>query len=157
LINTHPDTGIPYGVVALNDLDGDTVDALLYGPHVHDLSWTYQLNEYLAEYAKEGGLDVSELDRETVEHLTQTFNDDYEPCEPTLQGTYEGVTYTTCWLGGAQHLVILDSPHAGIGSPGSPCVPGMWFTGYGIPDDWWANETQTQPELQTQTPIKEHP
>jgi hypothetical protein len=68
--------------------------------------------------------------------------------EPTISGTYEGVKYEISWLGGAPLLWALESPTISKARLCSPCCPGAIdlnsldddYEGYGIPDDWRAEE-----------------
>ena len=88
---------------------------------------------------------------------------DFQIEEPTVTGTYEGVTYQIGWLGGAAILWVFRGPIVRSRSLTSPCIPGAIdldsgfiyaacsyddsvearhaYQGYGIPADWLAKET----------------
>ncbi len=149
MINTHPDTGVAYGLVSANDLDPELVDTLMYGPQAKDMTMEAEWAELLAKTLNERGLE-SEDDLEDLRDLEDDFASLYQPYEPEITGIYEGVTYSTCWLGGALSFWILESPHIGEGSHPSPCVPGacilhhpesssIWRSteGYTVPTGWW--------------------
>lgn len=148
-MNHHPSTGVAYAIVAANDLEHEVVTDLMFGPgatdHDYDSAWAEHLSTVRSAHIAQHGND--DLDLEQVQTL---FNDRYECQEPHVTGVYEGVRYQTCWLGGALHFAILESPVMDLGRPGSPCVPGMcvlqhpdndhaadWYSGYGVPQDWW--------------------
>jgi hypothetical protein len=143
MLNTHPDTGVAYGLVSSNDLDPELVDTLMYGPQAKDMSYEAGYALWLESQPDEMCDDV----------LEQIYSDQYVAYEPEITGTHDGVTYSTCWLGGALNFWILESPHIGEGSRPSPCVPGacilhhpestsQWIgsaSGYTVPADWWAS------------------
>lgn len=145
-MNTHPDTGVAYGLVSSNDLDPELVDTLMHGPQANNESYEDALARYLDEHLG----DTDSEDRE--DRLEDIFSSQYTESEPTITGTHEGVTYATCWLGGALNFWVLESPHTGQGSRPSPCVPGAcilhhpdssseWVgssEGYTVPAGWWA-------------------
>lgn len=145
-MNTHHDTGVAYGLVSSNDLDPELVDTLMYGPQATDQSYEDALANYLNEHLTDSD------DEDEVDRLEEAFSNQYEGYEPTITGTHEGVTYATCWLGGALNFWVLESPHIGEGSRPSPCVPGAcilhhpdssseWVgstEGYTVPAAWWA-------------------
>lgn len=153
-MNTHPDTGVAYGLVSSNDLDPELVDTLMHGPQAKDVSFEESWSEHLARELRARDLESEDdIDPATLSGLENDFADQYQPpAEIEITGTHEGVTYATCWLGGALSFWILESPHIGEGSRPSPCVPGAcilhhpdtsseWIgssEGYTVPADWWA-------------------
>lgn len=151
MINTHPDTGVAYGLVSSNDLDPELVDTLMYGLQAKDMTFEAEWAEHLARTLKDRGLE-SEDELDDLRDLEDDFASLYQPYEPEITGTHEDITYATCWLGGALNFWILESPHIGDGSRPSPCVPGAcilhhpestseWIgsaSGYTVPADWWA-------------------
>ena len=69
--------------------------------------------------------------------------------EPLMEGTYDGITYLIFWLGGAPHLMVLDSPLTQKFELCSPCVPNACdggnpdedgHEGYDVPEDWIRKE-----------------
>lgn len=144
--NIHPDNGIPYGLIAADDLDPEIVHQLMFGPQATNESYEDALGQFLFEARLV--LEIADdEDLEDEDDLTQKFNDTWEDYEPTITGTLEGVTYATCWIGGALNFWILESPVQALGAPGSPCVPGAcvlkpgysggWYVGYSVPEGWW--------------------
>lgn len=76
-----------------------------------------------------------------VEEMAQNISID----EPTIEGTFDGVSYRISWLGGAPGGFILASPYTARFRLCSPCVPGACdlgfpdpegFLGYDVPPDW---------------------
>lgn len=88
-----------------------------------------------------GVISSHQLDPEVVDQLM--INSGYWLDEPETDGVFEGVTYATCWLGGALNFFILDSPYRHAGQKCSPCIPNACdldnsgtYMGYGVPDSW---------------------
>lgn len=53
IVNTNHETGIRYGVIAVNSLDPDLANDLFYGPDAVDLSYQEAYEEAKAEYGTE--------------------------------------------------------------------------------------------------------
>ena len=53
MVNTNPETGIRYSVIACDSLDPDLVDTLFYGPQARDLSYEAACAEVRAEVERE--------------------------------------------------------------------------------------------------------
>ena len=153
MTNTNPETGIRYGTIYLNSLDGDTAQWLWdNGENVSereayedlkssielDLRWEVdngRLNE--VEFA-------DELDYR-LEHACENLQIE----EPVIEGTCDGVSYAISWLGGAPLLWVFDSPVISKVRLCSPCVPNAGdldsldddgYECYGIPADWYAKD-----------------
>lgn len=65
--------------------------------------------------------------------------------EPIIEGTYQGVSYQTSWLGGALNFWIFESPVVNRFDLCSPCVPGAGnlhcpnpdgHEAYDVPAEW---------------------
>lgn len=126
-VNINPQTNIAYGFVAANDLDQELVTELLYGTKAVDVSF----NSW-----KQENPDADE--------------DEYYCDEPYITGNYEGVNYSTSWLGGALNFFILESPVITENAKrASPCVQNCGILSkdmdggvqsYSVPNDWWPTE-----------------
>lgn len=159
--NINPDTGIAYGYISANRLDGELVDKLMYGDQAVNESAQEAYREYVRDWRAEryraweedyrdervGREEEPDDDAEPSEREVQAFWDDYHSCEcePEISGEYEGVKYRTSWLGGALNFFILFSPHVTTTARmASPCVPNAAIldtldgsvTGYNVPNDW---------------------
>jgi hypothetical protein len=157
--NIDTDTGIPYGIIKCDAIHPEVLDDLLYR-HGKDLNYQPMLDTHLfglraahnsemeekriARAELDGGTLSEDEDTEFDEaKATEEFNDGWQPEEPVIGGQYEGVTYRTTWLGGAQMLYVFKSPVLTKCSPCSPCVPNAGdldsvgdYLAYGVPVDW---------------------
>lgn len=137
-MNINPKTGIAYGIISASSLDGDVVDALMYGRQAINQSYLYVLSELRADR------DYDHLSDDEISDLAAEHCID----EPTITGCLDNVTYETSWLGGTLHFFILDSPHiTHTAGKGSMCVPGAGVidgegseTCYTVPADWLYSE-----------------
>lgn len=146
--NVHPDTDVPYGVIALNKLDQDVVDALQYGPQATNLTYEAAKAEYIKQKRAEyDACLISSDDPEFDEFFEGTeFHNQYEGAdEESHAGEYEGIQYQTFWLGGAPMLWVFKSPFVRGCRPCSPCVPNAadldtegTYIGYDVPPGWRA-------------------
>lgn len=151
--NYNTETGIPFGTIYLNNLDGDTADWLFYDGE--NLSEKEAYEEAKAEIRREieneieeGVFDGDEDDIDgEVDHRMENLDLQIE--EPTIEGECEGVKYMISWLGGAPLLWCLESPFTGLYRQCSPCVPGAvdldspdedGTLGYDVPPDWRRKE-----------------
>lgn len=157
-MNTNPNTGTRYGIIACANLDDDVLQTLLY-THGKDLSYEEALKN--ERDSQEAGFNTA-LDEAAkfthAQHLIDQLRaefapdlDDFDPTidEPIIEGTHQGVHYRTTWIGGAQMLWIFSSPHVGGFKECSPCVPGAadldnpqpgGVIGYDVPCDWRRTE-----------------
>jgi hypothetical protein len=158
MTNTNPKTGIRYGYIHADALHPDIVHELLYGFQAVSLSCNDALAEYLAE-ARRNHEDTRPFTDEFdeafwTEELSNTYEGGDEEC---IEGTYEGVSYCTSYLGGALNFFICESPITVlVNSLCSPCVPNAGdldsgfavfkdegdsgFLCYGVPGDWLDEE-----------------
>lgn len=124
--NINPETGVHFGIIACNSLDGDMLHTLLYEKG-KDLSYAEAVEEEKARQFAEFIAAKDVIDRygthSGIEFWPDLNNFDPQIEEPVIEGTHEGVHYRTTWLGGAQLLFIFDSPHRVLATPCSPCVP----------------------------------
>lgn len=163
--NTNPETRIPYGYVAANDLDPDLVQTLMevgeyetmkeaeYEAAMEFLRPVISDEEHQSIKApEEGGLEQAEqllMDYDLFSDYARGL-DMMETSEPLIHGVYEEVHYMTSWLGGALHFFITQSPHiTQNASKASPCVPNAGILSgpddgnmgeveaYTVPNDWW--------------------
>ena len=134
--NMNMETGIAYGYISANALDSDIVHELMYGVQAKNISYA----RFLEELEQEHDLNTDEGQYAYDEALEY-----YEDDEPEILGVYEGVYYTTSWLGGALHFWIFSSPIVTQKARrASPCVPGAAILdtldgdveGYDVPAEW---------------------
>lgn len=154
--NVNPITGIAYGVISGNSLDGDTLhDLMTEGTNLTERDAMSELRASIAADAR----DIEDGDAFTCwEDLGHDDRDDYIECEferrcaeiqidePVIEGTCEGVSYMVDWLGGAIVVFILESPVVVMANQCSPCIPGagdldhltdgFGVACYGVPQDW---------------------
>lgn len=150
--NIHPETGVRYGVIAVQSLDPDLASDLMHGPDAVDLTYREayadakdeavarfeQLMEEAELTATETDPRMSGTEREAfvekymdardvpwdyVDQELEKFASCYQCDEPVIEGIYEGVSYQVSWLGGAPHLWVLGGPRAFCRSLCSPCIP----------------------------------
>lgn len=150
MTNINPKTGIAYGLISSNALHPDVVDALMYGSQAKDLSYEAWLDDVRGEIrieAAELGFVEGTTDHDWYCDREEERRTDFYPgtYETEVEGTYEGVTYATCWLGGALKFWIFNSPvTTDKARRASPCVPGAAILdtldgsecGYDVPADW---------------------
>lgn len=150
IANMNPETGIRYGTIYLNNLDGDTAAYLFdEGRNVSEYNALQELRHELVFEADDMGFeDEEEMEawlQEEFERRVENLNIE----EPTIEGECDGVTYMISWLGGAPLLWVFNSPHVGTFDLCSPCVPGACnlespdpegYVGYTVPPDWLRKE-----------------
>ena len=131
-MNINTETGIRFGYISSNKLDPEVVHTLMFEVGV-DLAF----EEYMAELEEKYGEDFDEY----------TAVGGYHCEEPIITGSYEGVSYSSSWLGGALNFFIFESPVITKCALCSPCVPGAGdlgsegeFEAYGVPDNWLKEE-----------------
>jgi hypothetical protein len=160
---------IPFGYISAQALDSDIVNELqLRGTDPYYDAAVAEAQREQAHQVDEGevgewlgqhhGLHYESLDEDSQrdwklryveEHwdskYEDTFNDAYQPDEPVHEGIYQGVKYSTSWLGGALNVWVFESPHiTNLARQASPCVPGAAIldtldgnvTGYDVPPSW---------------------
>lgn len=129
--NRHPDTGIAYGVIAMNSLQSWVWDE--FYAHGTDLSFRDAMAEFDAEHP---GADEDER---------QEFIDNLQIDEPEWELSTDGMRLGISWLGGAPLLWVFESPHTAECRQCSPCVPGAGdldhledggMVAYTVPDEW---------------------
>lgn len=140
--NVNPETGIRYGIISANSLDGELVQDLLYYEG-EDLSWK-EAEEEIKIAMREEGVTEEDWDRTLDDRLSDVYID-----EPIVEGECEGVKYRTSWLGGALHFWIFESPRIGLYSECSPCCPNAGDLDspnddgvecYDVPEGWRVDE-----------------
>lgn len=151
-MSTNNDSKYAYGVISSQSLHTDQVDHLLYTTG-SDITALQAEVERLVSLCRDndivlpesalktlpGGLYGSEETECMIEDYNCTIDalvmileeadvsipeEDLFFDEPITVGTCEGVTYQTCWLGGALHFFILRSPVVQKVKTCSPCFPG---------------------------------
>lgn len=145
ITNMNPETGIRYGTIYLNTLEGDTAAYLFdEGRNVSEDEAIEDLRREIASEAAERGFE-DDTDREDWEE--REFEERVEGIqieEPTIQGECDGVKYMISWLG-APLLWVFESPFTGTFDLCSPCVPNACnlsspnpdgYEGYTVPADW---------------------
>ena len=140
--NVNPETGIRYGIISANSLDGELVQDLLYYEG-EDLSWK-EAEEEIKIAMREEGVTEEDWDRTLDDRLSDVYID-----EPIVEGECGGVKYCTSWLGGALHFWIFESPRIGLYSECSPCCPNAGNLDspnddgvecYDVPEGWRVDE-----------------
>ena len=140
--NVNPETGIRYGIISANSLDGELVQDLLYYEG-EDLSWK-EAEEEIKIAMREEGVTEEDWDRTLDDRLSDVYID-----EPIVEGECEGVKYRTSWLGGALHFWIFESHRIGKYNLCSPCAPNAGnldcpnengYECYDVPEGWRENE-----------------
>ena len=157
MTNHNPETGIPYTVYAMNNINSDVAQDLWYGHGATDLSYESAYKELREEVTSEvrekieRGMIPEEDEEYAIEIEMDCRCDEIQIEEPAIEGTYEGVTYGIDWLGGAPLLWVFHSPYRGTFCQCSPCVPGACdgdnpdpdgHEGYAAPPSWLASEDQ---------------
>ena len=167
--NTNPNTGIRYGIIAVNSLIPDIWDDIYALPSdtytdaladackrlwseidsaIDDLS---EIPDFVGE-----GLD-DDADIDTLLDIagqlgidTREFDPEYWQFEEeTRSGKIDGIDVALTWLGGAPMLFVFESPYIVRARLCSPCVPNAGdldnaepdgFECYGLPADWYAQD-----------------
>ena len=120
--NINPETNVAYGVIALNSLDSDLAHDLFCDGDDLDFAQAQKELREAIEAACEDHLGLSGIE-ELADRALEIHADNYSPCEPTIEGVYEGVHYLITYLGGAQILYVTQGPLGAAHSQCSPCVP----------------------------------
>lgn len=149
--NRDLDTGIRYGIIALNSLNLSIDEELFNLPNPsEDEALAEFAREVLKEKIGEGKLDFNDFgleeecdlyalldalhemsDEEAVELLDSAFQSErdhfWDGLDADLvgaEGEIEGVKVRVTEVGGAYHLWVFESPHTGYYAPCSPVCPG---------------------------------
>lgn len=150
-VNINPNTGIRYGVIALNDLDQDVVTDLLYGVGVTDVTSAeaaVEARRVFTQQAEDDGI-PEDARQDWIDEKVEREMEYLEIGEPVFEGVLSGVKYRTFWLGGSHLLFILESPVIGHFRLCSPCCPNAadlshpdpdGYEGYDVPADWRSND-----------------
>lgn len=152
--NYNPETKIPYGVIALNNLHDWLIDELYQLPNpLYDEVLANSAREQLLEHFADDEDrcdEISELSNDDIldmaeETLDTGWSDDIDVGLEGVKGTIDGVKVGVSELGGAYLLWVFESPHTGTYSACSPCVPGAGdldspnengITCYDVPSYW---------------------
>ena len=152
ITNTNLKTGIPYGVISCNSLNGDVWDELYALPNpACDEAYIEAAKDLLREQGEDAPSDREEL-LERAEEIDPCFADfayGIEGAEgvidlPNNQTMHVAISE----LGGALILYVFESPFVANCRPCSPCIPGAGdldnldphslFFAYDVPADWRA-------------------
>lgn len=128
MINYNPETNTHFGCIRLNELDLDIVNRVYcLDPALGEDNYLLGEDNYLLD-------EDNYLDESHLEGATATIDD---------------VTFEVFLLGGAYHLMILNSPVWGYFEPCSPCVPNAGdlsspdpdgIRTYSVPHTWLQEE-----------------
>lgn len=156
IVNMDPDTGIRYGTIYLNNLDGDTAAYLFdEGRNVSEDEAIEEIRRWInAEIDQEieDGRYISDIESDPEWEFERRLDralQNLQIEEPTIKGTCDGVEYMITWLGGAPLLWVFKSPFTGKFDLCSPCVPNACnldspnpdgYEGYTVPADWLPKE-----------------
>jgi hypothetical protein len=120
MTNTNPETGVRYGIISAQSLDGDLVDELWqYGT---DVRWENAVAEIREAAIKEDFEDVTDRE-DAVERRIEELGNEWTDDEPIHEFKMDGVRGQTTWLGGAMMVWVFHSPFMGTYRLCSPCVP----------------------------------
>ena len=118
--NTNPLTGIPYGVIYLNELDQDVAHELMYGMQATDHAYQNCLQEHYSELLRDADGDEDLIPEDWEDH----FSDHYDASYVNVSGMYQGVSYIITDFGGALMLTVCESPKiTSIAAQCNQCVP----------------------------------
>ena len=128
--NMNPETGIPYGVIALNSLADWVFDEFF--DKGTDETYAAALAEWEAEHPDDDPPD--------------DFGEWIDEAEYSLE-TPEGLKLGLSYLGGAPLVWVFESPHTTVTRACSPCVPGAGDLDspgdgvrcYTLPLEWFAD------------------
>jgi hypothetical protein len=149
-LNVNLETGVRYGVIALNNIDSDTAQWLwTEGENISEREalddLQLDIEEAIAQEIAAGTLDVdTDVDDEARRRFERSC-DCLEIDEPHIEGEYDDIKYAISWLGGAPLLWMLKSPHTTYANLCSPCVPNAGnldslnsdgYECYDVPPDW---------------------
>ena len=134
IANTNPETGIRYGVVAMNSLESWVWEEF-YASGT-DESYAAAMEEWKAE------------NPEASKDEEYAYGECLEIEEANWSLEIDGMRLEIGWLGGAPLLWVLESPHRAAASLCSPCVPnagnldckvplGQGFACYDVPAEWY--------------------
>lgn len=155
--NTNPKTGLPFGVIAGQNLDPELLDALYVAAsaQVYDRMFDERRTELrrdlydLLPDAVQFGWVVDQLSEVIDVQLEEEAESGaFGRDEPSAEIVYEGVTVIYSYLGGAPIVFSYDGPVAHVRSMCSPCVPGAAsldsgegdIACHGLPEDWLSKE-----------------
>ena len=141
--NINKKTKIAFGYISANALDAEVVTDLLFGEQAKNLTEAEALEEYIEEALR---------DNEPFDE--DSFYQNYEGYEDTIEGEYENVFYISSWLGGALNFFIVESPFiTQKAAEGSMCVPNCGILdslegeteSYNVPESWrWKDEEKNE-------------
>ena len=118
--NTNPLTGIPYGVIYLNELDQDVAHELMYGMQATDHAYQNCLQEHYSELLRDADGNEDLIPEDWEDH----FSDHYDASYVSVSGGYQGVSYEITDYGGAPMLTVCESPKiTSIAAQCNQCVP----------------------------------
>lgn len=147
--NYNRETGIPYGVIAVQSLDQDWIWDEINNLESPELNKAYQeaAREAAGYLLAKGEIDitdfpegceegdeedalaqmsdseVSDLVDQVNPDFCQTFYDGLDESEFRKEGEIDGIPVSVSSLGGAQLLWVLGGPHIGWCKRTSPCMP----------------------------------
>ena len=133
--NVNLETGIPYGVVAMNNLADWVFDEFIL--HGNNDSYDAALEEFKADNPNATDEEIDE------------FNDSYYSDEDSYSLETEKMKLGLAYLGGAPLVWVFQSPHTTNVRPCSPCVPGAGdldspdpdgMECYTLPKEWFQGE-----------------
>lgn len=148
VMNTNPDTGIRYGIVAANSLDSDIINGIQSGVSLEDRAAETDLRERV-ESALSDYLSLEDREEIADRAVELMFASGMSSDEQTHEFDIDGVKGRTTWLGGALHVWVFESPVKGMYSLCSPCCPNAGDLDspeaegeecYDVPENWRVKE-----------------
>lgn len=148
MVNTNPETGIRYGIIAANNLHSDVIYEIQQQRDVH---WEEAMQdmEQGIRSACEGLMNKHDLQAVVDEAIDRACGDSWYDDEPVHEFDLDGVKGRTTWLGGALMVWVFESPYLTKTALCSPCVPNCGDLDspsedgeecYDVPPDWRIKE-----------------
>lgn len=152
--NINPNTGVAYGVISARSLDPEIIAMIEdNGDNVSEQNAEDEIRREINAEIEGGKLEADAFGDEMEKRIQRWHeNSDehvYRYVEYDDDGKIEVEVYST-WLGGAQLLYVIQSPHLCSAAPCSPCCPNAGdldnryengdrgVTCYDVPPDWRA-------------------
>lgn len=126
MANRHPVTGVRYTIYHINnDLHPEVwEDIYRDGVNLSDKAVMDELRQRVERALEELPEQCSDMLEDLCDQIMDRLADnDHCIDEPIYEGETDGIKWQTSWLGGAPHLIVVESPYYGVGRECSPCVP----------------------------------
>lgn len=141
LANINPETGIRYGVISANSINGFVFQDIF--DQVYNFFSELCYNEAIEELKIDNPEDAE--DEEKLDEFEQDFFDNFQPEEIWGDFELDGIKGHLSCLGGAYIIFVTESPYTTKAKLCSPCVPNAGdldslnengYTCYDVPPEW---------------------